>query len=59
MTILKWLEPIVWVPRIKVKGRTGIVKFRQIQTKEQEIVGETLEDLISRFLGGISRYAAI
>ncbi len=56
MTVPKTLEPLVLVPLKDIKGRRGVITVTTIETKEQEILREFLEDQTIRTLGVISRY---
>ncbi len=56
MTVPKTLEPLVLVPLKDIKGRRGVITVTTIETKEQEILREILEDQTIRTLGVISRY---
>ncbi len=57
MTVSKWLKPIVLVSRKEASGRRGLVLFTHIQTKEQEVSTEMLQDLRVELLDGISRWS--
>jgi len=56
VTVPKTLEPLVLVPLKDIKGRRGVITVTTIETKEQEILREFLEDQTIRTLGVISRY---
>jgi len=56
VTVPKTLEPLVLVPLKDIKGRRGVITVTTIETKEQEILREILEDQTIRTLGVISRY---
>ncbi len=57
MTVSKWLKPIVLVSRKEASGRRGLVLFTHIQTKEQEVSTEMLQDVRVELLDGISRWS--
>ena len=55
MTVLKQFEPIILVSRKEFAGRSSVLIIQKIQREKQEVLCETLTDLVVGLLGGVSR----